>query len=75
MQGDVTLEAEDDAKSRSSSSSNAKGLDSSFDCYTVRLLADYLKGLAVMGSDECTSQCIIMCPHLLEKCFERLSQC
>ena len=70
MQDDATLEAEDDAKRRSISSSHAKGLDSNFDSYTVHLLADYLKSLAVMGIGKCTSRCLILCPHLFEKHFD-----
>ena len=49
---------------------HAKGLDSSFDSYTAHLLADYLKRLTVMGIDKCTSQCIILCPHLFERYFD-----
>ena len=73
MQDDATLEAEDDSRSSSSStSSHTTGLDSSFDSYTVHLLADYLKSLAVMGIDKCTShspgsQCLILCLHLFER--------
>ena len=69
MQDNATIQAEDDAKSTSSSSSHTKGLDCSFDSYTVHMLADYLKSLAVylalavMGIDKCTSQCRIICPH------------
>ena len=68
MKDDATLEAEDVATSSSSSSNHTNGLDSSFDSYTVHLLADYLKSLAVMGIDMCTSRCLILCPHLFEKC-------
>ena len=42
MKNDATLEAEDDVTSSSSSSNHTKGLDNSFDSYTVHLLADYL---------------------------------
>ena len=71
MKDDATLEAEDDSRSSSSStSSHTKGLDSSFDSYTVHKLADYLKSLAVMGIDKCTSRCLILCPHLFERYFD-----
>ena len=70
MKDDATLEAEDNATSSSSSSNHTKGLYSSFDSYTVHQLADYLKRLAVMGIDKCTSWCLILCPHLFERYFD-----
>ena len=69
MKDDATLDAEDGAKS-SSSSNHTKGLDRSVDSYTVHLLQDYLKRLAMMGIDKCTSRCLILCPHLFENYFD-----
>ena len=48
MKDAATLEAEDDATSRSSSYNHTKGLDSSFDSYTIHLLADHLTSFAVI---------------------------
>ena len=70
MEDDATLGAEDDAKSRSSSSSHTKGLDKSFASYNFHLVAHYVKSLAVMGIDKFTSWCLILCPHLFEKYFD-----
>ena len=70
MQDDKTLLAGDDVTSASSSTSQTKGLSSSFDSYTVHKLATYLKDLAVMGIDKCTSRCLILCPHLFERYFD-----
>ena len=71
MKDDATLDAEDDATSRSSSSIHTKGLDSSFDPYSIHLLAS--GSLAVMGIDKCTSRYLILCPHLFERCFDETS--
>ena len=69
MQDGATIQAGDDATSIGSSSSHTKGLDSSFDSCTIQLLADYLKILAMMGIDKCTSRCLNLCPHLFERYF------
>ena len=60
MKDDATLDADGDATSISSSSNHTTGLDTSVDSYTVHLLADYLKRLAVMGIDKRTFQCLII---------------
>ena len=70
MKDSAALEAEDDATSSSSSSNHTKDLDSSYDSYTVHLLADYLKRLKVMCIEQCTSRCLIICPHLFEGYFD-----
>ena len=70
MQDDETIQATDDATSTSSSSSQTKGLHSSFDYHIVQRLATFLKDLAVMGIDKCTSRCLILCPHLFERYFD-----
>ena len=72
MRDDATSQAEDDAKSTSSSFNHSKGLHSSFDSYTIHMLADYLKSLAVMSIDKCTSRCLILCPHLFERYFDEI---
>ena len=65
MQDGATIQAGDDATSIGSSSSHTKGLDSSFDSCTIQLLADYLKILAMMGIDKCTSRCLIQSSYAL----------
>ena len=70
MQDDETIQATGDATSTSSSPSQSKGLHSSFDYHIVQRLATFLKDLAVMGIDKCTSRCLILCPHLFERYFD-----
>ena len=65
-----TILTRDDVTSTRNSLSHTKGLSSSFNSYTVHKLATYLKDLAVMGIDKCTSQCPVLCPHLFEGCFD-----
>ena len=55
MQDDATIQAGDDAPSTSSSTSQTKGLHSSFDYHIVQCLVTFLKDLVVMGIDKCTS--------------------
>ena len=70
MRDDKTILAGDDVTSTSSNLSQTKGFGSNFDSYTVHKLATFLQDLAVMGVDKCTSQCLILCPHLFERYFD-----
>ena len=70
MQDDTTILAGEGATSTSSSTSQTKGLHCSFEYRIVQQLATYLKDLAVMGIDKCTSWCLILFPHLFERYFD-----
>ena len=70
MRDDKTTLAGDGATSTSSNLRQTKGFSSSFDSYTVHKLVTFLQDLVVMGIGNCTSWCLILCPHLFERYFD-----